>query len=256
MPKAGTNFHAVIHPCNSGGNSFKSTAAGYSDLDWNSPLKASETLWVQPNPSSGTFSVILQQGYAPIVHLELFNAQGVKVPMILSSTDSPITISLGTANSAGVYTLRVYSEDGTHWSRQNHYSTMNIRQAWLLALVVFIEVQLPVNGQYLAFPDSNAAWVTLETLGPDPWGEITYYMDPIKQEIVINDTAFIVVHSNPANPGALYDNGFGKIYYHDSLAATTYLIYDYSAQQGDTVNVWATNGGGGFLFLAANCGHN
>jgi hypothetical protein len=125
---------------------------------------------------------------------------------------------------------------------------MNIRQAWLLALVVFIEVQLPVNGQYLAFPDSNAAWVTLETLGPDPWGEITYYMDPIKQEIVINDTAFIVVHSNPANPGALYDNGFGKIYYHDSLAATTYLIYDYSAQQGDTVNVWATNGGGDFYF--------
>ncbi|MFZ1666358.1 MAG: T9SS type A sorting domain-containing protein [Flavobacteriales bacterium] len=111
--QSGTNFHAVIHPCNSGGNSFKSTAAGYSDLDWNSPLKASETLWVQPNPSSGTFSVILQQGYAPIVHLELFNAQGVKVPMILSSTDSPITISLGTANSAGVYTLRVYSEDGT-----------------------------------------------------------------------------------------------------------------------------------------------
>lgn len=138
------SLDAFIHPCERSGNNFKSlqvTNDEPPEEDYILHAPPSSELVVYPNPSRGRFSVAVggssmalwetrpgrifpdpNQGrftvYLPkeapeVADASLWDAQGVRVPINRNPSVQPITISLRSDGSSGLYLLLVRLVDGS-----------------------------------------------------------------------------------------------------------------------------------------------
>ncbi len=68
---------------------------------------------IYPNPTSGSFSIVLRGGSSEVDLVQLYRAQGVKVPIGVNADRSPVELSLPMDACAGVYLLQVLFDDGS-----------------------------------------------------------------------------------------------------------------------------------------------
>lgn len=114
--QAGSAFHAFIHPCDRGGNSFKSLVVEGPDQEWGETVDRPKTnggLIVQPNPTSRTFSIVIPEGHTEVAEVLLFNTQGIQVPVSVDFGRAPLAISFSSNTPGGVYAVRVLFNDGS-----------------------------------------------------------------------------------------------------------------------------------------------
>ena len=107
----------------------------------------------------------------------------------------------------------------------------------------------PAVAQFVALPDSDASWIVVhDNFGTSLDATYNYYLDPVHQDTLINDTTYSVLMATiypwadpPSFAGGLYDNGAGQVYYYHPISGHAYLIYDFDVQVGDSVPVFVVD---------------
>ena len=134
--------------------------------------------------------------------------------------------------------------------------TILMRTLNLASLVFGFGIPFSANAQFPSIPDSNAIWFEETTLGPDPLFSSGFYLEPFDHDSLINDTLFNLLGSGfyppqispPFYCGGLFDDLFGRVYFRDFSSNWTYLLYDFSLDIGDSVNVCVSEGCGNISF--------
>ena len=94
-----------------------------------------------------------------------------------------------------------------------------------------------LSAQFDALPESNARWLVYVFLGPDHIDDYYYRLSNVHADTLINGINHTKLYAGSfdTNIGALYDNGTGQVFYHEFVTDSSYLLYDFDVQVGDTV---------------------
>lgn len=127
-----------------------------------------------------------------------------------------------------------------------------MRRSIQFLLLLFTSSTATAQVTYL--PDSNAQWTAhYESYDSQYLWSSHFYLDQERQDTLINDTSYVVLRGYyligwdllpDTFRGGLFDNGFGQVYYYHPGTARSYLLFDFGAEVGDSMMVWA--GGGGY----------
>lgn len=130
----------------------------------------------------------------------------------------------------------------------------------IFILLVFTVANLQVRAQeYLPLPDSNAKWIMVNG---DGWGGEDYtdlVLANFKDDTVINSLDYIKIttryYTGQGHYAGAFRNGEpGKIYYVPASSIEEYILFDFTANAGDTVNnvAYHSEGWGGEFVGAYN----
>lgn len=92
--------------------------------------------------------------------------------------------------------------------------------------------------QFDAIPDSNARWLVYVFLGPDHIDDFLYRLSNVHADTLIHGMDFTRLYAGSSDTeiGALNENGTGQVFYHEFSTDSTYLLYDFNVQIGDTLH--------------------
>jgi len=100
------------------------------------------------------------------------------------------------------------------------------------------------SGQpFRAFPDSNAVWMMDYYVGPDYWDSYAYHLETNNHDTLINGQWYNVLMAGLEGEPSLFaggirEDGNGKVFYYHGITDSTYLLYDFEALAGDSMEVW------------------
>jgi len=114
---------------------------------------------------------------------------------------------------------------------------MSLTKRILLNGISILAFSGMLSAQFDALPESNARWLVYVFLGPDHIDDFYYRLSNVHADTLINgmDHTKLYGGSFDTNIGALNDNGTGQVFYHDFDTDSSYLLYDFDVQVGDTV---------------------
>ncbi|MBS1938194.1 MAG: T9SS type A sorting domain-containing protein [Bacteroidetes bacterium] len=119
---------------------------------------------------------------------------------------------------------------------------MKARSAWII--LVCVSGIGSVGAQFPAFPDSNAMWRTDEYDGPNFIGSYYYFMEQADHDSLIHgewyDLIWIGVEGQSTGLiGGLREDADQRIYFYHANTDSTYLLYDFDPEVGDSMEVWS-----------------
>lgn len=106
----GSDFHAFIHPCNHGGNSFFKTAQEELLIEASTEVaKVEKEAWVYPNPNGGSFMLEMSENVdLEALEIQIFNLSGKMVYLNKTINSSKVAINLEDL-PRGLYLVRLNS---------------------------------------------------------------------------------------------------------------------------------------------------
>ena len=111
----GGKFHAFIHPCNQGGNSFKSLPVGPNggNFDVESEKHKNVGLVIYPNPNKGSLKALVPDGGSLVTAVLLYDSYGREIAINSSLSQSSVDIQILAVSTGGLYFLRSFHKDGS-----------------------------------------------------------------------------------------------------------------------------------------------
>ena len=115
----------------------------------------------------------------------------------------------------------------------------------ILGIALFCICQFVKGQSYIAFPDSGAIWINTKfSFNTLPAQYYSYIYTTNGLDTLINNTNYFVVQTNVNGPyyGAMR-NDAGKVYIVPKDSLQEYIVYDFTANIGDTIDQVYEDGG-------------